>query len=95
MKCSGCTHENADDARQCSWCGGMLYDHPWCVWWRYRWDDPDRSTAWHDAPKLYKSESAARNAERDLNREYSWLYMKARIQHIALPRGVHPRELYI
>jgi len=95
MKCAGCQEDNAVGATHCTSCGGRLYDYPWHVWWRYSWDDRERTTAWHDAPKLYRTESAARDAERDLNKEYCWPHIHARIQHVALPRGVHPNELYL
>jgi hypothetical protein len=93
MKCSGCQHDNAEGAARCDWCDGVLYDHSWHVWRRYMRENDTPMTAWHSEPKKYRSERAARMAERDLNVAYT--FQVGRVQHIALPRGVHPRDLYL
>lgn len=93
MQCGSCHEENFEDARECGYCGARLYDYPWHVWWRYMRQNDTPLTAWHDEPKKYRTESAARMAESDLNREYNWPH--GRVQHVALPRGVFPWELFL
>lgn len=93
MICVGCHTIDHEHSTHCTWCRQRLYEYPWCVWWRYMRKGDTPSTAWHDVPKLYRSESAARMAERDLNDAYRWPH--GRVQHIAIRRGVHPNELFV
>jgi hypothetical protein len=61
----------------------------WYVWWRY--NSGNKSSAWHDAPRHYKTEKAARMAERDLNVPY--VKNNYGIEHVALAEGIHPNTI--
>lgn len=62
----------------------------WIVWHQYLSNKEGCciSSAWHDPPKQYKTEKAARMAERDLNTLYTWDF--GRINHKATPVGEKP-----
>lgn len=59
------------------------------VWWRYQ-NQGRIVSAWHDQPRLYRSEKAARMAARDLNKFYTNTDMGCFMYHVALPVGPHP-----
>lgn len=61
----------------------------WYVWWRY--NTGSNTSAWADVPRQYKTEKAARMAERDQNSEST--RHGYRLEYRALPEGVHPNTL--
>jgi hypothetical protein len=61
----------------------------WYVWWRINING--KTSAWHDRPRKYKTENAARRSEQWRNAQA--IAYNCNLEYVALPEGVHPNSL--